>query len=190
MTLFRFSLELVSIIGYLNFPFFAVSLNDTPLIMEKKVRFVLNNQPRELTIDAERTLLWVLRDDLSLTGTKYGCGMGHCGSCTVLIDNKPVRSCMVTVDFAEGKKIVTIEGLGTKDKLHPVQKAFVENDALQCGYCTPGMVLTATGFLMENPEPKRNEIIDAMEENLCRCGTYTRVIDAVQSASKEMKGGI
>lgn len=159
-------------------------------IMEKKVRFTLNNQPRELTIDTERTLLWVLRDDLTLTGTKYGCGMGHCGSCTVLINNKPVRSCVVAADFVEGKKVITIEGLGTKDNLHPVQKAFVENDALQCGYCTPGMILTTTGFLLENPEPTRSEIIDAMEENLCRCGTYTRIIDAIQSASKEMKGGI
>jgi len=97
---------------------------------------------------------------------------------------------MVTADFVQGKKVITIEGLGTKDNLHPVQKAFMENDALQCGYCTPGMIITATGLLLENPAPTRGEIIDAMEENFCRCGTYTRIIDAIQSASKQMKGGI
>ena len=157
--------------------------------MEEIIVFDLNNQRKEIKVDPERTLLWVLRNDLSLTGTKYGCGMGHCGCCTVLIDNKPVRSCMVTADFVKGKKVVTIEGLGSEEKLHPVQQAFVDNDALQCGYCTPGMILTATGLLLENPDPTRSEIIDAMEENFCRCGTYTRIIDAIQSASKEMKGG-
>lgn len=158
--------------------------------MKESIRFEMNNKPVELTIDTERTLLWVLRNDLELTGTKYGCGMGLCGSCTVLIDNKPVRSCQVSADFIKGKKVVTIEGLGTKEKLHPVQKAFVDHDALQCGYCTPGMIITATGFLNENPTPTREEIIDAMDENFCRCGAYTRIIDAIQAASKEMKGGI
>lgn len=158
--------------------------------MKETIHFELNNQPKELTVDPERTLLWVLRNDLVLTGTKYGCGMGHCGCCTVLIDRKPVRSCMVTADFVKGKKVTTIEGLGTIQNLHPVQKAFAQHDALQCGYCTPGMIMTATGLLHENPEPTRNEIINAMEENFCRCGTYTRIIDAIQSAAKEMKGGI
>ena len=158
--------------------------------MEESISFDLNKQRKEIKVDPERTLLWVLRNDLSLTGTKYGCGMGHCGCCTVLINNKPVRSCMVTADFVRGKKVITIEGLGSEENLHPVQQAFVDNDALQCGYCTPGMIMTATGLLLENPEPTRNEIIDAMEENFCRCGTYTRIIDAIQSASKEMKGGI
>ncbi len=157
--------------------------------MKETIRFKLNGQSRELSLDPERTLLWVLRNDLELTGTKYGCGMGHCGCCTVLIDNKPVRSCMVTTDFVKNKNVVTIEGLGSPEKLHPVQQAFVDNDALQCGYCTPGMVMTATGFLMENPSPTRSEIIDAMEDNFCRCGTYTRIIDAIQSASKDMKKG-
>ena len=109
---------------------------------------------------------------------------------TVLINDKPVRSCQVTADFIQGKKVVTIEGLGTKTNLHPVQKAFVEHDALQCGYCTPGMIITAAGLLMENPAPTSTEIIDAMEENFCRCGAYTRIIDAIQSASNEMKGGL
>lgn len=158
--------------------------------MKDIIRFELNNQSKELVLDRERTLLWVLRNDYILTGTKYGCGMGHCGSCTVLIDEKPVRSCMVTADYVNGKNVVTIEGLGTKASLHPVQKAFVSHDALQCGYCTPGMIMTATGLLYENPEPSRREIIDAMEENFCRCGAYTRIIDAIQSASKEMKGEI
>lgn len=158
--------------------------------MKDTIHFELNNQPKELVLDRERTLLWVLRNDYTLSGTKYGCGMGHCGSCTVLIDEKTVRSCMVTADFVNGKNVVTIEGLGTKSSLHPVQKAFVQHDALQCGYCTPGMIMTATGLLYENPDPTRQEIIDAMEENFCRCGAYTRIIDAIQSASKEMKGGI
>ena len=158
--------------------------------MEETIHFELNNTPKEFVMDRERTLLWVLRNDYILTGTKYGCGMGHCGSCMVLIDKKPVRSCMVTVDFVNGKKVVTIEGLGTRTDLHPVQKAFMDHDALQCGYCTPGMIMTATGLLYENPEPTRKEIIDSMEENFCRCGAYTRIIDAIQTASKEMNGGI
>ena len=158
--------------------------------MKETIRFELNSKKRELSVDPERTLLWVLRNDLELTGTKYGCGMGHCGCCTVLIDDKPVRSCMVTADYVQGKKVVTIEGLGDVQNLHPVQQAFVDHDALQCGYCTPGMILSATGLLMDNPSPTRSEIIDAMEDNFCRCGTYTRIIDAIQAASEEMtKGG-
>lgn len=158
--------------------------------MKQKLRFTLNGKQKELTVDPERTLLWVLRDELELTGTKYGCGMGHCGSCTILVNNKPVRSCMVTADFIEGKKVVTIEGIGTPERLNPVQQAFVNNDALQCGYCTPGMIMTATGLLMDNPKPSRSEIINAMEENFCRCGTYNRIIDAIEEASKTMNGGI
>ena len=156
--------------------------------MKQKIRFSLNNELKEVSIDLERTLLWVLRNDFSLTGTKYGCGLGHCGSCTVLIDNKAVRSCMVTADFIKGKKVLTIEGLGTEDKLNPVQKAFLDHDALQCGYCTPGMIVAATGLLHENPAPSRDDIIEAMDENLCRCGAHPRIIDAIQSASKSMKG--
>lgn len=158
--------------------------------MKQKLRFTLNGKQKELTVDPERTLLWVLRDELELTGTKYGCGMGHCGSCTILVNNKPVRSCMVTADFIEGKRVVTIEGIGTPERLNPVQQAFVNNDALQCGYCTPGMIMTATGLLMDNPKPSRSEIINAMEENFCRCGTYNRIIDAIEEASKTMNGGI
>lgn len=158
--------------------------------MKETIQFNLNNEEKLISVDPERTLLWVLRNDLSLTGTKYGCGLGHCGSCTVLIDNKAVRSCMVTADFVKGKKVQTVEGLGTKEKLHPVQQAFLKHDALQCGYCTPGMIITATGLLHENPEPSRAEIIDAMDENLCRCGAHPRIIDAIQTASKAIKAGI
>jgi aerobic-type carbon monoxide dehydrogenase small subunit (CoxS/CutS family) len=158
-------------------------------IMKETISFVLNNQTKEITVDPERTLLWVLRNDLGLTGTKYGCGMGYCGACSVLIDDKPIRSCMVTTDFVKGKKVVTIEGLGTEENLHPVQSAFLKHDALQCGYCTPGMIIRAAALLKDNPLPSRNEIILAMDDNFCRCGAHTRIIDAIQSASKEPKGG-
>ncbi len=126
---------------------------------------------------------------MGLTGTKFGCGVGFWGSCTVLIDKEPVRSCTLSVGDVAGKKVVTIEGLAKNGKLHPVQKAFVEHDALQCGYCTPGMIMSATGLLMKNLSPTRQEIIDGMEDNLCRCGAHIRIIEAVQTAAKEMKGG-
>lgn len=160
--------------------------------MAKKIQFQLNGKNMELTINPDESLLWVIRShkDLNLTGTKYGCGLGYCGACTVLIDDKPERSCMITADFIEGRKVTTIEGLAQGQKLHPVQKAFVENDAMQCGYCTSGLIMQATGLLNENPEPTKQEIIDGMDENLCRCGTHVRVIKAIQSASKELKGGI
>ena len=157
--------------------------------MEEKITFQLNGKKTEAMIDPTQTLLWVLRDHFGLTGTKFGCGTGFCGSCTVLIDNEPVRSCQLSVGEVAGKKVVTIEGLANKDKLHPVQKAFVEHDALQCGFCTPGMILNATGLLLKNPSPTEKEIKDSMENNLCRCGAHVRIIQAVQTASKEMKGG-
>lgn len=153
------------------------------------VKFSLNGSKKTVQLARERSLLWVIRTDFELTGTKYGCGLGHCGACTVLINNKPVRSCMVTADFADGKQVVTIEGLMKNGELNPVQKAFVEHESLQCGYCTPGMIMNATGLLYENPEPSKEEIVEVMEENLCRCGSYGRIIDAIQSASKEVKGG-
>ena len=159
--------------------------------MEQTINFELNNKPTKLVLTREeRSLLWVLRTDFNLTGTKYGCGLGHCGACTVLVNNKPVRSCMVTADFVDGKKVITIEGLAKNGELHPVQKAFVKHDALQCGFCTPGMIMNATGLLLENPEPSKQEIIDGMEENLCRCGAYERIIYAIQTAGKEMKGAM
>ena len=157
--------------------------------MEETIKFQLNGKKTEAMIDPTQTLLWVLRNHFGLTGTKFGCGMGFCGACTVLIDNEPVRSCQLSVGDAAGKNVVTIEGLAINGKLHPVQEAFVKHDALQCGYCTPGMIMNATGLLIKNPAPSVQEIKDEMENNLCRCGAHMRIIEAVQTASKEMKGG-
>lgn len=151
--------------------------------------FILNGKKTEVLIDTSQTLLWVLRNHFGLTGTKYGCGNGFCGACTVLIDNEPVRSCQLAVGDVAGKNVITIEGLEKRGRLHPVQKAFIENEALQCGFCTPGMILTAVGLLARNPSPTRQQIIDGMEDNLCRCGSHNRIIDAIEGASKEMKGG-
>jgi aerobic-type carbon monoxide dehydrogenase small subunit (CoxS/CutS family) len=157
--------------------------------MEEIINFQLNGKKTEALIDPTQTLLWVLRNHFGLTGTKFGCGMGFCGSCTVLIDNQPVRSCQLSVGEVAGKKVITIEGLAKNGKLHPVQKAFAEHDALQCGYCTPGMIMNATGLLLKNPAPSVQEIKEGMENNLCRCGAHLRIVEAVQTASKEMKGG-
>ena len=157
--------------------------------MEEKLSFILNGKKTEVLIDTSQTLLWVLRNHFGLTGTKYGCGNGFCGACTVLIDNEPVRSCQLAVGDVAGKNVITIEGLEKRGRLHPVQKAFIENEALQCGFCTPGMILTAVGLLARNPSPTRQQIIDGMEDNLCRCGSHNRIIDAIEGASKEMKGG-
>lgn len=157
--------------------------------MEEKIRFKLNGKNTVITTDPYQTLLWVLRNQLGLTGTKYGCGTGFCGACTVLIDREPVRSCMLPVGEIAGKEVITIEGLANGERLHPVQKAFIEHDALQCGFCTPGMIMTATGMLIKNPSVTRQEIIDGLENNLCRCGAHIRIIDAVETAAKEMKGG-
>jgi carbon-monoxide dehydrogenase small subunit len=157
--------------------------------MEETIRFKLNNKETELVSDPNRILLWVLRDHFGLTGTKYGCGIGFCGTCTVLIDNEAVRSCTLAVSDVAGKSVITIEGLAEDGKLHPVQQAFADHDALQCGYCTPGMVITAVALLNRNQSPTRQEIIDGLEDNLCRCGAHMRIIDAVADASKAMKGG-
>jgi aerobic-type carbon monoxide dehydrogenase small subunit (CoxS/CutS family) len=157
--------------------------------MEETIKFRLNGKETEAKIDPTQTLLWVLRNHFGLTGTKFGCGTGFCGACTVLINNEPVRSCQLSVGDAAGKSVVTIEGLATDGNLHPVQKAFVEFDALQCGFCTPGMIMNATGLLLKNPSPSVQEIKDGMENNLCRCAAHLRIVDAVESASKIMKGG-
>ena len=157
--------------------------------MDEKIRFKLNGKATEITTDPNQTLLWVLRNQLGLTGTKYGCGTGFCGACTVLINREATRSCMLPVSDIAGKEVITIEGLARGGKLHPVQKAFVEHDALQCGYCTPGMIMTAAGMLMKNPTLTRQEMVNGLEQNLCRCGAHTRIIDAVETAAKEMKGG-
>ncbi|HNX85191.1 MAG: (2Fe-2S)-binding protein [Bacteroidales bacterium] len=157
--------------------------------MEEAIRFKLNGRDTELVTDPNQILLWVLRNNFGLTGTKFGCGIGFCGSCTVLIDNEPVRSCMTAVGDIAGRSVVTIEGMETDGKLHPIQQAFIDHDALQCGFCTPGMILTASGLLTKNPSPSREEIVAGLEENLCRCGAHTRIIDAVQDAAGKLKGG-
>ena len=157
--------------------------------MGKTIHFKLNGQPKSLDLDRERMLLWVLRTDFGLTGTKYGCGAGFCGACTVLVNNEAVRSCQFPVEDVNGKEILTIEGLARNGRLHPLQEAFVKHDALQCGYCTPGMVLTAYGLLVKNPRPNLEEIKEGMYENLCRCGSYQRIILAIQDAVQAMKGG-
>ncbi len=157
--------------------------------MEETISFKLNHKKTRVTIDPNKTLLWVLRDVFELTGTKYGCGIGFCGACTVLIDNEPVRSCTVPVSDVAGKSVITVEGLAKNGKLHPVQQAFVDHDALQCGYCTPGMIMTSVGLLKKNSSPSREEIVAGLEDNLCRCGAHKRIIEAVEDASRVMKGG-
>lgn len=156
--------------------------------MEKKVQFELNGKKVEATYDQSETLLWALRTQFNLTGTKYGCGEGYCGSCTVLWGDDAMRSCSLLLADLQDAKITTIEGLEQNGELHPVQQAFVDHDALQCGYCTPGMIMNAVGLLRQIPEPSREDIINGMENNLCRCGAHTRIIDAVASASELMKG--
>ena len=157
--------------------------------MEEVVRFTLNGKPTTLTVDSDRALLWVLRTDLGLTGAKYGCGEGHCGACTVLVDDEAVRACVVPVQQVQGKEVTTIEGLARNGKLHPLQKAFMEHDGLQCGFCTPGMILTAYSLLRDNPRPSYSEILEGMEHNLCRCGAHKRIVEAIQAAAKQMTGG-
>ena len=142
----------------------------------------VNGSRRRVDADADRTLLSVLRDDLDLTGTKYGCGEGQCAACTVLIDGQPVRSCITKAGAVAGKRIVTIEGLAPAGGLHPVQQAFLDHDAMQCGWCTPGMILGAVGLLRKNPHPSEAEIVTGMNGHICRCGTYPRVVSAIQSA--------
>jgi aerobic-type carbon monoxide dehydrogenase small subunit (CoxS/CutS family) len=156
--------------------------------MKKTIRFKLNGQSKSLMVDRGRMLLWVLRTDFGLTGDKYGCGEGFCGACTVLVNNRAERACQLPVEDIDGKDVTTVEGLATNGNLHPLQEAFIEQDALQCGYCTPGMILAAYSLLQKNPNPNRKEIIEGMEGNLCRCGAYARIVQAVQVAARNMKG--
>lgn len=156
--------------------------------MNETVAFQLNDEPVRVDVAPDRTLLWVLRTDLGLTGPKYGCGINQCGACTVLVDDQAVRSCNVTVKSVAGKSVRTIEGLARDGQLHPLQEAFIAHDALQCGFCTPGMILTAYSFLRSNPQPSREEIIAGMEQNLCRCGAHPRIVDAIATAANTMKG--
>ena len=147
----------------------------------------VNGSRRRIDAESERTLLSVLRDDLDLTGAKYGCGEGQCAACTVLIDGQAAKSCLTKVGAVAGKRIVTIEGLAPEGRLHPVPEAFLEADALQCGYCTPGMTLGAVSLLRRSPHPSEAEIVSGMNGHICRCGTYPRVVSAIRAASK--KGG-
>ena len=153
------------------------------------IHFKLNGKDVDLKIDKERMLLWVLRTDLALTGVKYGCGEGLCGSCTVLVNEEAVLSCQTAVKDVNGAEVVTIEGLAQNGNLHPIQQAFVDHNALQCGFCTSGMIMKAYDFLADNPEPTQEEIIAAMDDNLCRCGSHVRIVRAIQTASERMKKG-
>jgi aerobic-type carbon monoxide dehydrogenase small subunit (CoxS/CutS family) len=148
------------------------------------VRFRLNGKPVTLDTRAERTLLWVLRTDLGLTGTKYGCGEGICGSCTVVVDGQALRSCQTLLKEVEGKEVTTVEGLSHDGRLHPLQEAFIDHGAFQCGYCTPGMLMNAYALLQKKPAPSAEAIARGMEANLCRCGAHRRVLAAVEEAAR------
>jgi aerobic-type carbon monoxide dehydrogenase small subunit (CoxS/CutS family) len=156
--------------------------------MRETINFKLNDKPVSLHVDSERMLLWALRSELNLTGTKFGCGEGFCGACTVLVNKKAVRSCQLPLKDVKGKEVITIEGLAKDKNLHPLQKAFIKHDALQCGFCTSGMILNAYSLLLNNPRPTSKEILQGMEDNLCRCGSYARIVEAIKTAAKEMKG--
>jgi aerobic-type carbon monoxide dehydrogenase small subunit (CoxS/CutS family) len=179
---------------YLSF-IFVQDTRDTQIIlreessMQRISELHVNGTNLRINADADRSLLSVLRDDLDLTGSKYGCGEGQCGACTVLIDGQATRSCVTTVGAAAGKKIATIESLEKKGRLHPLQEAFLEADALQCGYCTPGMIMSGIALLSKNPSPSDQEIVRFMEGNICRCGTYPRIVTAIRKAAQSMKGG-
>jgi aerobic-type carbon monoxide dehydrogenase small subunit (CoxS/CutS family) len=148
---------------------------------------LVNGVERMVAVSPDETLLNVLRDNLGLTGTKYGCGEGQCGACTVLVEGLPVRSCRMKVSAANGKQITTIEGLAHGETLHPLQQAFLEVEAFQCGYCTPGMILSAVGLLERTPHPTEKQIVVHMNGNVCRCGAYERIVEAVQRAANSTK---
>ena len=157
--------------------------------MDRISELHVNGTKIRIDADADRSLLSILRDDLDLTGSKYGCGEGQCGACTVLIDGQATRSCITKVGLAAGKKIITIEGIEKNGRLHPLQEAFLEADALQCGFCTPGMIMSSVALLSKNPNPGEQEIVRFMEGNVCRCGTYPRIVTAIRKAAQAMKGG-
>ena len=144
----------------------------------------INGTKRRIESDAERSLLDVLRNDLDLTGAKYGCGEGQCGACTVLVDGKPVRSCITSIASVNSKAVTTIEGLSRNGRLHPVQEAFIEENAMQCGYCIPGMIMSAVGLLGRSPRPRAEEVLHSMEGNICRCAAYPRIVAAITRASR------
>jgi len=155
--------------------------------MKQEIQFTLNGEPLKLESEPGRPLLWVLRGDLALTGTKYGCGEGFCGACTVLVDGQAGRACVLSLEDVAGKAVTTIEGLANGDTLHPVQNAFIEHDALQCGYCTSGMIMTSVALVAGNPQASEAEIRAGLDANLCRCGAHKRILEAVLSVTREAK---
>ena len=157
--------------------------------MTETISFKLNGKPVTLDTDGSRKLLWVLRTDFGLTGTKYGCGIGVCGACTVVINDQAVRSCITAVRDVKDKDVLTIEGLAENGKLHPLQQAFADLGAVQCGFCTPGMILNAYVLLKKNPKITREQIISGMENNLCRCSAYQRIVQAIESVAGNTQGG-
>jgi len=157
--------------------------------MQRTISFTLNGKPTRVTVDDERMLLWVLRNDLGLTGTKFGCGAGLCGACTVIVGKEAVRSCSTPVKDVAGKQVLTIEGLSQDGKLHPLQEAFLKHHAFQCAYCTSGMILNAYALLQKTPRPTRAEIIRHMDDNLCRCGSHHRIVEAIQETAGARQGG-
>jgi nicotinate dehydrogenase subunit A len=152
--------------------------------VKRDIRFRLNGRPLTLQTDDQRTLLWVLRGDLELTGTKYGCGEGICGACTVAVDGAAVRSCQTSLAAVDGKSVVTVEGLERNGKLHPLQQAFMDHGGFQCGFCTSGMLMNAWALLQKDKHPSRGTIVEEMDANLCRCGAHQRIVAAIQEASK------
>ncbi len=156
--------------------------------MIETIQFRLNGKPTSLRVDGERKLLWVLRGELGLTGTKYGCGERLCGACTVVMNREAVRSCQVAMKDVRGKEITTIEGLAKGDQLHPLQRAWVDHGALQCGYCTPGMIMNAYALLLKTPKPTRAQIVDGMDGNLCRCAAHKRILEAIAAVAGTARG--
>lgn len=159
--------------------------------MKRIIQLTVNGEQAEVAVAPNRTLLQVLREDLGLTGTKHGCGLGDCGACTVILDGKPVNSCLVLAVQAHGSEVLTIEGLAENGKLHPLQQAFVDKGGIQCGFCSPGMILSAKALLDENPKPTEHEIRMAISGNLCRCTGYQKIVEAIQAAaeSEALQGG-
>lgn len=153
--------------------------------MKEIIDFRLNANATKLEVEGDRTLLWVLRTDLGLTGTKFGCGASLCGACTVIVGKEAVRSCQLPVKEVGGQEVTTIEGLAKSGTLHPLQKAFAEHGAFQCGFCTPGMIMTAYGLLLKNPKMTRDQIIEGMNQNFCRCAAHNRVVQAIKSVCKK-----
>ncbi len=154
--------------------------------MKQTIDFRLNGKPTRLNVEGDRMLLWVLRTDLGLTGTKFGCGESLCGACTVVVGKEAVRSCNFPVKEARGKEVTTIEGLAKDGKLHPLQKAFADYGAFQCGFCTSGMIMNAYAMLLKNPKLTRDQIVMGMEHNLCRCAAHKRIVQAIESVSRNM----